>query len=419
MPSLLRRLRPRRLDGAAGGRSGPRVVDPVHAAAAEREADQLAELVAELADEKSRSEPEVLRLVAGATPLRPYGRAGAPLGAQSVFRMGFTGALGAAVAAALVLVVQTDAQILVLILLALFLAVGLDPLVGWLCGRGLRRAVAVAVVVLGLLGVLAAFVATAIPALTREGVALAQQAPGYLHEIEARQDAIGAAARKLAAAGGTGLTRRLSSGEALPGGVLGAGQAVLTATTATVTVIVLTTYLLASLPTIKETAYRLAPRSRRARIGVLTEEILRRIGGYLLGNLLTSLIAGVAMAIFLMLVDVPSPIFLGLLVAIFDMVPMVGALAAGVLVALVALTVSVPVALGTIVFTTVFRLLEDYLLSPRIMKRTVEIPGVVTIVAVLIGGGLLGIVGALLAIPVAAAISLLLQEVVLPRQQLA
>lgn len=418
MPSLLRRLRGGGVDAAAGEAAPP--VDPAHAAATAAEADELAELVAELADETAqRREPEVVRLVAAATPLRPYGRPGAPLAGRSVFRIGFAGALGAATAAGLVLAVEIDSQILVLVLLSLFLAVGLDPVVGRLCARGFRRGLAVATVMVGFLAVLLGFIATAVPALTREGMTLADRAPAYLHKLEARPDAIGTAARKVAAAGGGGLTERLSSGGALPGGVLRIGKAVLTATTATVTVLVLTTYLLASLPTIKETAYRLAPRRRRARIGVLTDEILRRVGGYLLGNLLTSLIAGVAMLIFLMILGVPSPIFLGLLVAIFDLVPMVGALAAGVLVALVALTVSVPVAVATVVFTTAFRLLEDYLLSPRIMKRTVEVPGVVTVIAVLIGGGLLGIIGALLAIPVAAALGLILTEVVLPRQQLA
>ena len=101
--------------------------------------------------------------------------------------------------------------------------------------------------------------------------------------------------------------------------------------------------------------------------------------------------------------------------ALLDLIPVVGSTVAGAVVCLVALTVSVPVALATAGFYVFYRFLEDYLLFPKIIGRTVEIPSVVTVVAVLLGGVTFGIVGALVAIPVAAATMLILQEVVLPR----
>jgi len=99
---------------------------------------------------------------------------------------------------------------------------------------------------------------------------------------------------------------------------------------------------------------------------------------------------------------------------LFDLIPMIGAPVAGVIVALIALSVSLPTAIVTVAFTIAFRLLEDYLLSPRIMKKTVEVAPILTVVSVLIGGALLGIVGALIAVPVAAALDLIRREVFQP-----
>ncbi|WP_131816414.1 AI-2E family transporter, partial [Mycolicibacterium porcinum] len=117
----------------------------------------------------------------------------------------------------------------------------------------------------------------------------------------------------------------------------------------------------------------------------------------------------------LMVLDVPYPLLLAVLVALLDLIPIVGSTLAGIIVALVALTVSVPVSLATVVFFVALRLVEDYLLVPRIIGRTVQVPPLVTVVAVLLGGALLGIVGALLAIPIAAAILLLARETLFPQ----
>jgi predicted PurR-regulated permease PerM len=104
-------------------------------------------------------------------------------------------------------------------------------------------------------------------------------------------------------------------------------------------------------------------------------------------------------------------LLLGIFVAILDLVPVIGSTIGGAVVSLIALTVSLPVALATLAFYIGYRLAEDYVLVPRIMGRTVEVPAVVTVVSVLVGGALLGIIGALIAIPAAAAIRLLLQEI--------
>ena len=111
----------------------------------------------------------------------------------------------------------------------------------------------------------------------------------------------------------------------------------------------------------------------------------------------------------------PYPVLLGLLVALLDLIPMIGSTIGGAIVTLVALTVSLPVAVATLAFYIGYRLAEDYLIVPRIMGRTVAVPAVVTVVAVLLGGALMGLIGALVAIPAAAALRLLLQEVTFRR----
>lgn len=375
----------------------------------EQEARALARLVVQHADTQSFTRDAIVRrAAAGASETRPFGVAGAPLSTRSPFRIGFVAALGAAVAAAVAVVVLRTWGVLILLLIAAFLAVGLDPPVTWLAKRGWRRGEAVTVVLLVALAVVVGFIASAVPALTTEYHHLHTQVPRLLSHLQARHDALGHAARKVHISSAT-VTKLVSFH-----GVLAASRTVLSLMLSALTVAVLTAYFLANLAAMKSTAYRLVPRHRRARVGLLTDETLRLVGSYLLGNLITSAIAGAAMFVFLLAVGVPDAVFLGLLVALFDLIPMIGAPVAGVIVALVALSVSLPIAIATVAFTLVFRVLEDYLLSPRVMKATVEVSPIVTVVAVLVGGALLGIVGALIAVPVAAALDLIRREVVQP-----
>jgi predicted PurR-regulated permease PerM len=174
-------------------------------------------------------------------------------------------------------------------------------------------------------------------------------------------------------------------------------------------------YFLSNLPAIRRVVYHTFPASRRGRARELGDEISARVGGYVLGNLLTSVIAGLGTFLFLEIVHVPYAVALGVLVAVLDLIPVIGSTIGGILVTLVALSVSSTVAIASLVFYIAYRLLEDYLLVPRVMNRAVNVPPVLTIVALLIGGALLGVVGAFLAIPAAAAVQLVVTSVVWPR----
>jgi predicted PurR-regulated permease PerM len=127
-------------------------------------------------------------------------------------------------------------------------------------------------------------------------------------------------------------------------------------------------------------------------------------------------VAGAGTLLWLVSFGVPDPLALAVLVGIFDLVPVVGSTVGGAIVTLVALTVSLPTAIATLGFYLVYRLLEDYLLVPRVMRATVSVSPLITIVALILGASLLGIIGALLAVPVAAAVQLMVTEVAVPRQ---
>ena len=342
------------------------------------------------------------------------GTPGRPVNRRSPFMVGMTGALGVAVAYGLVELFLRARSVLILIGLAMFIAVGLDPIVGWLVRHRMPRWLAVLTVILCGLAVVGGFLAAAIPPLANEATALANQIPHYMHTLQDRNSQLGRLNVKYH------IQERLTTlvtngGGSLVGGVLGAGALVLSTASEIVAIMVLSIYFLAGLPQIKLFTYRLVPHSRRPRAILIGDEIFAKVGGFVLGNFITSVIAGLGTFVWLLAFGVPYPLLLGIFVAFLDLIPVIGSTIGGAVVSLVALTVSLPVAVATLAFYIAYRLAEDYLIVPRIMGRTVQVPAIVSLVAVLIGGVLLGIVGALVAIPVAAAIRLLLQEIAFRR----
>jgi predicted PurR-regulated permease PerM len=357
---------------------------------------------------------DVAEKAAGANDEREFGRPGRPFDHRSPFLIGFAGALGAVCAIAIAYLIIDAGEILVLIGLAFFLAVGLDPAVRWLYRHKLPRWLAVTIVLLVSFGVVIAFFAIAIPVVVTQATNLADNLPHYLRAFQNHHTELGRLNSRFHIV--SRLQKVLKGGTILSfGSILGLGQVVLGFLTSAIIVAIVTVYLLLDLPRVKVAIFQLAPKSRRPRMVLLTDEILNRVGGYVLGNLLTSGIAGVLTWGWALAFGIPYSLLLGLLVAILDLIPIIGSTVGGIIVSLVALTVSLPIAIATAIFYVAYRFLEDYLLTPRIMARTVAVPGLVTVVATVLGGAVLGIIGALVAIPIAAAVKLLLEEVAKPR----
>jgi predicted PurR-regulated permease PerM len=345
---------------------------------------------------------------------KPLGRPGKPLDRRSPFFIGISGAAGVAVTAGLVKLVLVASDALVLTGVAFFIATGLDPPVSWLARRGLRRGLAVTVVVLAFVGSVVGFFAAVITPLVDQATQFIHQLTLYLQKMQDNSSLLGQLNDRLQ------LQQRLQrtfSGPspAILQGVLGAGKAILGTLIELLVVLVLSVYFLADFPRIRRVLYRLVPRSRRPRAILIGDQIFAKVGAYVLGNVLVSLIAGAITFVWLTIMGVPYAVLLSVLVAVLDLVPVVGSTTAGVVVSLTALIVSLLVCLATVAFFVCYRLIEDWLLAPKIIGRVVKIPALVTVVAVILGGVLLGVTGALVAIPIAAALLLIVREGAFPR----
>ena len=346
----------------------------------------------------------------------PMGVPGLPLSDQSPLRIGFSAGIGFLLACSLGAAIIFASRVLVLILVAAIIAAGLEPIVDWLCRHGLRRGVAVAVVAVTLIGLFGAFLAQVVPLMTSEASRLIHQLPTFLHDLQKKNTLLGRLNLKYHL---EAQAKKLTTAK-LAGGALHVGGIVISAVASVLIVLVLVVYFLADFPTLKRALYRMVPRPRRPRVGLIGDEILSRIGGYVLGNVLTSIAAIILNFILLRILGVPYALVLSIVVGLADLVPLFGSLIGGLVVALVAFaSVSLTAALITVAFHLVYRAFEDYILNPRVMRHTVQVKPVVTIVAVLLGGSLLGLAGAMIAVPMAAAIQLLLTEVVFPSQDAA
>ncbi|OHU44683.1 AI-2E family transporter [Mycobacteroides chelonae] len=342
----------------------------------------------------------------------PLGRRGTTWNRHAPFYVGLMASAGVAVTYGVVHLLAAMSSVLILVGLAMFVALGLEPAVSWLVNHRCPRWAAVSVVVLVAFGALAAFLAAAIPPLVEQGTQLVHQTPRYIQAAQDHSSFIGQINDRF------DVQRHIGEfvnreGDTAFSDLLRAGTAVFGALADLGIVAVLTIYFLVDMPRIRATVYRLVPHSRRPRAVLIGDEVFAKVGAYVGGNVVTSIIAGVATFIWCAAFDVPYAVLLGVLVAMFDLIPY-GSTVAGIVVAAVALTVSIPVAAGTLAFYVGFRWFEDYVLTPKVIGRVVKVPAGVTVVAVLIGGALLGIVGVLVAIPIAAAVQVLAQELLFP-----
>jgi predicted PurR-regulated permease PerM len=204
---------------------------------------------------------------------------------------------------------------------------------------------------------------------------------------------------------------------AAAGGLFGGFQIVFGAVFSALTVFVLTIYFMANFERMRRGAYRLVPASRRERVQALGDEILAKVGAYLVGVLFLAALAGTTSLIFLLIVGVAYPFALAVVVAVCDLIPQVGATIGAVVVTLIALaSESLIIGIATLAFFIVYQQSENYLIYPRVMRRAVKVSPVAILVAALLGAVLFGLVGALMAIPAVAANHLIGREVFLPRQ---
>jgi predicted PurR-regulated permease PerM len=314
-------------------------------------------------------------------------------------------AAGVIVVIALALLLVVLRHVLVLVVASMVLAVGLQPAVRWLVGRGVRRGVAVAVLFGVGLVIAGGFLAIVIPIVARQVTELVQVAPHYLEQAQARSSLLGKLDRQFDL-----IDRLRNAGDRLPTYALTFARGFASFVFDVLTVVILTAYFATSLPAMQHWVARLLRREHREELEVIIDRSTTRIGGYVTGNLVVSLIAGAVTFVALSLIGVPYALALAVWVALTDLIPTVGALLGAAVACVVASFVGIPQLLLAVVFFIVYQQIENYVIAPRIMRRAIAIPAAAVIVAVLVGGTLAGFFGALLALPIAATIQIMFEE---------
>jgi predicted PurR-regulated permease PerM len=321
--------------------------------------------------------------------------------------------LGIAIAVVLLLeVVWIARQIIAWILIAAFLALALNPAVDWFQRHGLkRRGAATAVTLLFAIGAIALLAALFIPTLVREVNGFAHALPGYVDDITHRRGRLGfleskyhVTQRVRDAVESGGATKILG----LTGTALAITKGIITVIVATVTIMFMTLFMLLEGPLWVERFFLMLPEHSRDHWRNVGNQIYRTVGGYVTGNLLISLIAGISTTVVLLILGVPYAVALGLLVGILDLIPLAGATIAAIIVCSIGFIHSIAAGIVLIAFFIVYQQIENHLLQPVVYARTVQLSPLVILVSVLLGAELAGVLGALAAIPVAGTIQVLL-----------
>jgi predicted PurR-regulated permease PerM len=309
-------------------------------------------------------------------------------------------------------VVWIARQVLTWVLIAVFLALAMNPAVSWFQRHGIRRrgmaTGLTAVLVLAgftLLGLLF------IPTLVREVNGFAHALPDYVNDVTHRRGRLGfleskyhVTERVRAEVDQGGASRLLG----LTGTAFAITKGILTFIVATVTIMFMTVFMLIEGPTWVERFYAMLPERSRDRWRGVGGQIYLTVGGYVTGNLFISLIAGVSSTVVLLVLGVPYAVALGLLVAILDLVPLAGATIAAIIVCSIGFIHSLAAGIILIVFFILYQQLENHVLQPLVYSRTVRLSPLAILISVLVGAKIAGVLGALAAIPVAGAIQVVL-----------
>ncbi|NEM91582.1 AI-2E family transporter [Galbitalea soli] len=347
---------------------------------------------------------------------------------QNAFRLGLFGGLGVIVALGIGAAVGSLATVLTYVGAALFLALGLDPLVSFLARHRWPRALAIVAVLAAVLGAMVGLVFALIPVVVDQVGKLITQVqkvvPAITHNtfwndvhhnfpwlpVDSLQTQFNSFVKGLDVA-------------SIGNGILSAGVSIATGVAGAVVVFILTLYFVSSLASIKRGLYQLVPASKRPGFIDLAEQISEAVGKYVMGQGALGLVNGLLSFIFLTLVfplfgaPVDYSVLLAFIALLGSLIPLVGTISSSVVITLaVWLFNGTPSVIFVGIYYAVYMQVEAYVISPRIMKQAVSVPGVVVVIAALAGGTLLGVLGALVAIPVAASILLVIKQVAIPRQ---
>lgn len=317
-------------------------------------------------------------------------------------------------------IVDQVSAVLVYVGFALFLALGLDPMVMWI-EKKLPRAAAVTIVAIGVILAFGAVMLAIVPVVVREVGRLIEDGPRLVEDLidsDWFADVSGLLGPSVMDAANSLLdfVQDPENFLAIGGGVFAVGAGITGGVVNVTIVLILTLFFMASLRGMKRTAARFFPAYQRETFSDLVQDVSGAVGRYVIGQLSLALINGILSLIFLTIVGAPLPALLALLAFVGSMIPLVGTLIASIINSLVCLFVSPVTALITIGYYLVYMQIEAYVLSPRIMSRAVSVPGALVIIAAVAGGVIGNVLGAIVAIPIAASAVIIIQKVIFPAQ---
>ncbi|MDN4640282.1 AI-2E family transporter [Agreia sp. PsM10] len=344
---------------------------------------------------------------------------------HNAFTLGLVGTLGVGVGILILTSIASLATILTYIGAAIFIALGLDPVVSWFEKRRLPRWLAIIVVFVAVAGIVAGLVFAVVPIIVDQLGQLFDIVPVLVDRAQQGtwvadlSNQLGGFDVQAVIDQVTKYLTDVGNYSIIASGALAVGASIANGVFGTIIVLILTLYFTASLNSIKRSLYRLVPASRRARFADLSEQVTDAVGRYVVGQLSLGAINFLLSYIFLSIIQAPFPAVLAFLAGMLSLIPLVGTLSGSIIIALVCLIPglgSLPTFIAAAIYYLIYMQVEAYLLSPNIMNRAVSVPGAVVVIAALAGGTLLGILGALIAIPVAASLLLIIKQVVIPIQ---
>ena len=348
---------------------------------------------------------------------------GKSLTLNSAFRLGFTGALGVGLAIVVMTALQSVATVIIYIGLALFLALGLEPIVQWFVDRKVPRSLSVLIVVVAFILIVVGVVLLIAPAVISQIQTFVADLPGIVGNLattgwvtELEEQFTGAIDIDAVFANVADWASDPKNVLSLGGGVVSIGAGILSFLTGVIIVVILTIYFAVSMPTIKSAMFSLVAASSRPTVESVTEEVTRSIGRYVLGQVSLGVINGVCSAIFLTIIGAPLPALLAFVAFLSSLIPLVGPITGSIIITASCLMVSPGLGITAGIYYLVYMQVEAYLLSPRIMNAAVDVPGALVIIAAIAGGTLGGVLGAVVAVPVAASALIIIRKVVVPAQ---
>ncbi|MGO1507094.1 MAG: AI-2E family transporter [Microbacteriaceae bacterium] len=339
------------------------------------------------------------------------------------FRTALVATLGVGLGILLIGSLESLSTVLLYVGTALFISLGLDPVISFLERRRLPRWLAVLITLIVVLGIFAGIVLIVLPVIVAQVTQLIEQVlrlvsrPTFLSDAEEWITGLfpNLDIERVLAEAQEWLIANVGD---ITGSVINASLTIVTGLFGAFIVLILTIYLTASTPSLKRAFYQLVPASKRPRFVDLAEQITDSVGYYVMGQVTLGVINGILSAIYLNIIGAPFAAVLAVTAFFFSLIPLVGTLTGSTIIVLVCLIPglgSPATALAAGIYYLIYMQVEAYVISPRIMSRAVSVPGAVVVVAALAGGALLGLLGALIAIPVAASILIIYRQVLIPR----